>query len=91
MNVCCALICKKHKSILLVKNRKRDWEIPGGKSDDRDCIHVNSDINLIDIMKVGHRELTEETGLEFGDRQWFVNGMCDLEKVYYSFALLNSN
>lgn len=61
MNVCCACV-RNGNSILLVKNKDRAWELPGGKSESSDFIEFGSE-KLLNVMEVGKRELFEETGM----------------------------
>lgn len=63
-NVCCALVCNHTNSILLVKNKNREWEIPGGKVENTDKINFKETCaSFVDCDKVGHREFYEETGI----------------------------
>ena len=64
MNACIVRICSDNK-VLLVKNRERQWEFPGGKIDeitDRvDDANGNSPTrDIIDLLKAAKREFHEE-------------------------------
>jgi 8-oxo-dGTP pyrophosphatase MutT (NUDIX family) len=63
--------------VLLVKNTKRNWEIPGGKSEEKDFVYRKDGSHLIDIFSVAERELLEEVGCTV-DQLY-----ADLSRVYY--------
>ena len=66
---------------LLVKNAKpnRSWEIPGGKSENEDCVYRKDGSHLVDIFKVGSRELLEEVGISVEQ----IGPKNHLYKIYY--------
>lgn len=62
MIICCVVINTKSNEILLVKNKNRSWEFPGGKSEHSDS-NYQTDNTIIDLDKTAFREFKEETGL----------------------------
>ena len=66
MNACIVRFTIDNK-ILLVKNRNRGWEFPGGKVDyEKDKLKGGSRSNIIDLLQAATREFKEEVSEYIG-------------------------
>lgn len=91
MNVCIVLLDRINNRILMVKNRERGIEFPGGKSENQDILNET----IINIKQVGYREFMEETNYRIENMQiediHYVSDANTLMLVSTNYKIVRNN